>query len=105
MNEPKSQRIKRTRSEALIALKVFYPSAMTAGDLFVALLAVFPDLTWPDFLKDLAYLEAKGYIRRTLERFEEGQAEHTPPRRRWWKLEPEGVEIADGCLMDPALEI
>ncbi len=105
MTEPKPQRIKRVRNEVLLALKTFYPAAMEAASLYRALLGVFPDLVWPDYLKDLAYLNEKGYIRRALQSFERGQEEMTQPKRRWWKLQPQGVEIADGCVNDPALEI
>lgn len=105
MNEAKPQRIKRVRNEVLISLKTFYPTAMEAASLYRALLAVFPDLVWPDFLKDLAYLDDKGYIRRAIQGGERDQEEMTTPRRRWWRLTSEGVEIADGCLHDPALEI
>lgn len=105
MNEPKPQRIKRVRTEVLMALKKFYPAAMAAGDVYRALLGVFPDLTWPDFAKDLAYLSDKQYVRRAIQRDEQGQAEFTKPRRRWLRLTPEGVEIADGCVHDAALEI
>ena len=105
MNEPKPQRIKRVRNEVLISLKTFYPSAMEAVSLYRALLGVFPDLVWPDFLKDLAYLDDKGYIRRAIQTGERGQEEITTPRRRWWRLTSAGVEIADGCVNDSALEI
>jgi len=100
-----SKQIKRMRSEILVALKVLYPGAMQADPLLRSLLMLFPELEFDQFRRDLVYLIEKGYIERiipysALEPEENG----APWRRRWFKLTTAGLEIADRCIHDPALE-
>ena len=97
-------RIKRIRGEILVALKMLYPAAMQADHLLRSLLAVFPQLEWEHFRKDLAYLAEKGYVRRVVCPTEQDSA-LTAWRKRWFRLTAAGVEIADECVQDPALEV
>ena len=95
--------IKRVRREMLVALKMLYPAALQADQLYRSLLAIFPTLEWDDFRKDLAYLTDKNYLARVSTNHDR-DARYTPWRRRWFRLTPTGVEIADHCITDQALE-
>ena len=95
-------RIKQVRTEILVVLKMVYPSALQAGIILRSLLAIFPTLEREECRKDLAYLTDKGYIRPVTR---PGQAPGAPWRQRWHRLTPEGVEVADHCVADPALEV
>ena len=68
-----------------------------------SLLAIFPQLEWEDFRKDLAYLHEKGYVRQV--NWPDEGAEGVSWRQRWFRLTPAGVEVADHCVADPALEV
>jgi len=99
-----SSRIKRVRGEILVALKLLYPAAMQADQLLRSLLAIFPQLEWEHFRKDLAYLVEKGYLKRVVCEGE-GDPNLTPWRKRWFRLTAAGVEVADRCVEDPAVEV
>lgn len=104
-NGRNAEQIKRMRNEILIALKVLYPGALQADPLLRSLLMLFPHVEFDSFRRDLAYLIEKGYIERIIpvgEREVEGLA--TQWRKRWFKLTPAGLEIADRCIHDPALD-
>ncbi len=97
------QQIKRIRNEILVALKVVYPGALQAGQLLRSLIVLFPTLDWDHVKRDLHYLTDKGYIKRVI-----ADSEHdngmTPWRRRWFRLTTAGMELADRCIKDPAME-
>lgn len=97
--------IKRMRNEILVALKMLYPAALQADSLLRGMLMLFPALEFDHFRRDLAYLLEKGYIERVLP-FDDGDSEcvAVPWRRRWFKLTSAGLEIADRCVRDPALD-
>ncbi len=95
--------IKRVRNEILIVLKMLYPAALQADQLLRSLLAVFPTLEWDHFRRDLAYLCEKGYLQRVVPDTESDEI-LTPWRKRWFRLTSAGVEVADRCIGDPALE-
>lgn len=99
-----ARQIKRVRSEVLVALKMLYPAAMQADQLLRSLLGLFPQLEWDEFRKDLAYLNEKGYVQRIVADTERDE-KTTPWRKRWFRLTPAGVEIADHCVVDRALEV
>ncbi len=99
-----ARQIKRVRSEMLVALKLLYPAAMQGEQLLRSLLAVFPQLEWDQMRKDLAYLCDKGYVQRIVADTERDER-MTPWRKRWFRLTPTGVEIADHCVVDKALEV
>lgn len=93
--------IKRIRNEVLVALKVIYPAALQADQLMRTLLVLFPTLEFDHLRRDLHYLGEKKYIERVLTDQENGL---TPWRRRWFRLTTLGMELADRCIRDPALE-
>ncbi len=101
--ESGARQIKRVRQETLAVLKILYPAGLQGGQLLRTLLAVFPQLEWEQFRKDLAYLCEKGYLQRVATQ-SEADERYTPWRRRWFRLTPAGVEIADRCVRDEALE-
>ena len=94
--------IKRIRNEILVALKVIYPAALQAEQLMRTLLVLFPILEFEHLKRDLHYLSEKGYLERVMADVQENGL--TPWRRRWFRLTASGVEIAQHCIRDPALE-
>lgn len=102
-NGRETRAIKRARNEILVALKVIYPAAMQAEQLMRSLLVLFPTLEFDHLKRDLHYLSEKGYIARVIADSDNGHS-LTPWRRRWFKLTTTGMELADRCINDPALE-
>ena len=98
-----TREIKRIRNEILVALKVVYPAALQADQLMRSLLVLFPTLEFDHYRRDLHYLSEKGYIERITADTESDTA-LTPWRRRWFRLTTAGMELADRCIHDPALE-
>ena len=98
-----AQEIKRIRNEVLVALKVIYPGALQAERLMRSLLALFPTLEFDQLKRDLHYLTEKGYTERVMTDAENDNG-LTPWRRRWFRLTTTGIELADRCIRDPALE-
>lgn len=98
-----AQEIKRIRNELLVALKVVYPGALQADQILRSLLVLFPTLEFEHVRRDLHYLTQKGYIERAATERDE-DASLTPWRRRWFRLTTTGIELADRCIRDPALE-
>ncbi len=98
-----TREIKRIRNEILVALKVIYPGALQAEPLMRSLLALFPTLEFDHLKRDLHYLTEKGYIERVIAQTENDNG-LTPWRRRWFRLTTTGMELADRCIKDPALE-
>ena len=95
--------IKRIRNEVLVALKVIYPAALSAERLMRTLLVLFPTLEFEHLKRDLHYLGEKRYIDRVIVDAEDNGG-MTPWRRRWFRLTTSGIEIAERCIKDPALE-
>lgn len=95
--------IKRIRNELLVALKVVYPAALQAEQLFRSLVVLFPTLEFEQVRRDCHYLTEKGYIERVAAD-READASLTPWRRRWFRLTATGVELAEQCIHDPAME-
>jgi hypothetical protein len=83
---------------------MLYPAALQGEHILRALLALFPQLEWDELRKDLAYLTEKGYIQRIIAD-SEPDARVTPWRKRWFRLTSSGVEVADHCVEDKALEV
>lgn len=101
-NGRETQLIKRIRNEILVALKIVYPAALQADCLLRSLLPLFPMLEFEHLKRDLHYLSEKGYLLRIL--LEDGDNGLTPWRKRWFKLTASGLELADRCVRDPALD-
>ncbi|MCP4591411.1 MAG: hypothetical protein GY842_11750 [bacterium] len=102
-NGRSSREIKRVRNEILVVLRMLYPAALQADQLLRSLLAVFPALEWEQFRRDLAYLCEKGYLQRVVPDTESDER-LTAWRRRWFRLTSSGMEVAEKCVGDPALE-
>jgi len=102
-NGRNSREIKRIRNEILVGLRVVFPAAMQADRLMRSLLVLFPTLEFDYFRRDLHYLAGKKYIER-VESDSETDKLLTPWRRRWFRLTVSGLEVADECIHDPALE-
>lgn len=102
-NGRNSREIKRIRNEILVALKVVFPAAMQADRLMRSLLVLFPTLDFDYFKRDLHYLVGKKYIER-VESDSEQDKLLTKWRSRWFRLSVSGLELADRCIHDPALE-
>ena len=98
------RQIKRVRSEILVAQKMLYPAALQGDQILRTLLAVFPQLEWDQLRKDLAYLCEKGYVQRIVAD-SESDPRLTSWRKRWFRLTSQGVEVADHCVQDKALEL
>ena len=96
--------IKCIRNETVVALKMLYPTALQAEQLFRSLLSLFPELEWDHFRRDIAYLCEKGYLQRVIADAEADER-LTPWRRRWFRLTSRGVELADHVIQDPALDL
>ena len=94
--------IKRIRSEILVALRMLYPAALQAEQIMRSLLVLFPTLEFDQLKRDLHYLTEKGYLERIVAETENGNG-LTPWRKRWFRLTAKGVEVADRCIDDPAL--
>ncbi len=94
--------IKRVRNEILVALKTVYPAALQAVQIMRSLMSLFPALEFDHFRRDLHYLMEKGYLCRVVPD-NEMEERLTAWRRRWFRLTPSGMEIADRCVTDPAL--
>ena len=103
-NVPESQMVKQVRREMLVTLKSVYPSALPVEVLYRAVMAVIGAREWDDFRADLIYLCEKGYVNPRLHP-EDPNGRKTPWRRRWVRLTPAGVEVADCCVRDPALDL
>lgn len=97
------RQIKRVRNEVLVALKVVYPGALQAESLLRSLLVLFPTLEFEQLKRDLHYLGEKRYVERIVADTENGGAA-TSWRKRWFRLTTSGIELADRCIADPALE-
>jgi hypothetical protein len=101
-NGRETQLIKRIRNEIIVALKIVYPAALRADCLLRSMIPLFPMMEFEHLRRDLHYLAEKGYLVRVLPA--EGDNGLTPWRKRWFKLTAAGVELADRCVRDPALE-
>lgn len=97
------EQIKAIRREILAELKQVYPTPFKAETIFRCLLAVFPDLEFDTLKKDLWYLLEKSYVVRVMPK-EHDNPDMVPWRLRYFRLTATGVEIADRCRIDDALE-
>ncbi len=95
--------IVRVRHELLVALKLLYPAALQADQLFRSLLSVFPTLEWHWFRRDLCYLSEKGYLQRVVAASER-DGRLTAWRKRWFRITALGMEVADRLIDDPAMD-
>lgn len=102
-NGRNARQIKRLRNEILVSLKILYPCALQADRIMRSLVVLFPTLEFDQLKRDLHYLRQKGYIERvSIE--DAADDDLVPWRRRWFRLTSSGIELADHCINDPALE-
>ena len=101
-NGRETRTIKRIRNEILVGLRMLYPAALQAEQIMRSLLVLFPTLEFDQLKRDLHYLTEKGYLERIVAETENGNG-LTPWRKRWFRLTAKGVEVADRCIDDPAL--
>lgn len=102
-NGRNARQIKRIRNEVLVTLRMPYPAALRAQHIFQSLLTLFPTLEFEHFKRDLHYLNAKGYLERVIPDGDR-TSDLTPWRQRWFRLTTTGLELAERCISDPALE-
>ncbi len=102
-NGKNGRETKRVRNEILVALKVVYPAALQAEALLRSLLVLFPTLEFDQLKRDLHYLSQKSYLERVTAP-PDRDADLMPWRQRWFRLTTQGIELADRCIRDPALE-
>lgn len=92
------------RNLLLSNMAIFYPNARSGESWFEMMLGPFPSYTRRHCLRDLAYLESKGYIE-TPAAGRRKPAAGTPWNERYWRLTAGGLEVAQKITEDPALEI
>lgn len=103
INGRDTRQIKQVRNEVLVALRVLYPGPLQAEQLLRSLLTLFPTLEFEQLKRDLHYLTTKGYTERATADVD-GDSMMTPWRKRWFRLTARGLELAERCISDPALE-
>jgi hypothetical protein len=101
---PESDIVKQVRREILVTLKSIYPAALPADVLYRAVMMVAVSREWSEFRADLIYLCEKGYLQPRLHP-DDPNARKSAWSRRWVRLTPAGVEVADSCVHDPALDL
>lgn len=104
MSEERRTAIIEQRNSLLSRLNACYPGSLRGDQLYRILLALFPDYTKTNCIKDLYYLEEKGYIERR-SHVAGRISRETAWGAAYWKLTTRGNEIANEILQDPALEI
>jgi hypothetical protein len=101
-NGRNAREIKRIRNELLVALRVVYPAGLMADQLLRSLLVLFPFLEFEHVRRDLHYLTEKKYVERIVT---DDEGDSAPAwRRRWFRLTAAGLELAERCIRDPALD-
>lgn len=98
-----AREVKLIRNEVLMALRVTYPAAMQMRTLMRTLVVLFPTIEFAHLRCDLHYLLQKDYVERVAPDLER-DTDLTPWRQRWFRLTPGGMDLADRCLQNPALE-
>jgi len=95
--------IRECRNLLLDTLRAVYPGNLSGEKLYRILLGSFPEYTRIFAVKDLYYLEQKGYVQR---RGLTGKVDRaTDWRSARWSLTAAGNEVANDLIEDPALEV
>jgi hypothetical protein len=105
MSEKRTEQIRTQRNLMLSNLTSMYPGSIEGEKLYLSILGVFPDCyDRRSCVKDLYYLEEKGYVVRKNPRT--GKAD---PQRdwkvAWWAATAKGNEVGNNLVLDPALEV
>lgn len=107
-NETRRILICTQRNAILSSLTTIWPGKIDGAALFRSMLDSYPNYCRTCFVKDLYYLEAKGYVER---HHPHPQSRLSGPdvRVEWseakWRVTPAGNEVANAIIRDPALEV
>jgi hypothetical protein len=103
MSQRESYLIKQSRQIILESLNITYPSPMMVRSLMFAIISSV-NMAYNEnlVLKDLTYLQDKGYLT-IVEKV--GLSPILPFEKRLVRLTAKGKEIAERTMSDPALEI
>ena len=100
-NIPEVIRIKQTRRQILTNLNLLYPSPIQLDSLYRTIVHLDPTYDFSLFEKDIVYLNEKGYVLFVDDAIGGSKKFESKVAR----LTPEGKEIAERTMRDPALEI
>lgn len=96
--------IRENRNALLSSLLATFPGSISGETLFRSMLGAFPAYTRTFAVRDLYYLEGKGYVVR-----KHPLTGRKDPECEWkearWVLTPAGNEVANKLIHDPALEV
>ncbi len=96
--------IKQQRNMIMSSLLTVYPGSIDGETIYRSMIGAFPEYSRVVCVKDLYYLESKGYVIRKnpLTGKQDDRAEWLTAR---WALTAEGNEVGNDVVVDPALEI
>lgn len=104
MNEERAIMIREQRAMLLSNLSACFPGSLAGEQLYRVMLGLFPAYPKQSCIRDLFYLEQKGYCVRKHPRT--GKAS---PGCEWkeamWAVTPLGNEVAEHLVNDPAMEV
>lgn len=96
--------IRGQRNCILSNLCVIYPGSIAGEQLYMVMIGSFPEYNRLNCVKDLTYLEQKGYVLR-----KHPLTGKAAPGCEWkeamWCLTARGNEVANDLVDDPALEV
>ena len=102
-DEARALEIRECRNLLLDTLRAVYPGSLSGETLYRIMLGSFPEYTRSYCVKDLYYLEQKGYVHR------KGLTGKLDRSVAWcsakWSLTASGNEVANKLINDPALEV
>ena len=103
MIDKRNSKIMRDRRTLLGALNMIYPGHMPGDELFRVVLGVNPEYTRTFLVKDMTYLNEKGYIAfRGLGGLD---AASISVRRCAFRLTANGTDVANRIVTDPTLAV
>jgi hypothetical protein len=104
MNEERTQLIRQQRNLLLSNLSTCWPGGINGEQLYRVMLGLFPDYDKRSCVKDLYYLEAKRYAQRKNPKT--GKVSDTCDwKEAMWYVTPQGNEVANSLVVDPAIEL
>lgn len=104
MSEKRAMVIRLERNSLLSRLLACSPGSLKGEVLFRVLIGIHPDLTRAHFHRDLNYLEGKHLVDRLSPVSGKPSCEYGFDES-FWRLSPEGDEVANRLVRDPALEL
>lgn len=97
--------IRENRNALLSSLLATYPGSIAGETLFRAMLGAFPSYTRTFCVRDLYYLEGKGYVSRKHPLTGRPCGIEVDWKEARWVLTSAGNEVANRLVHDPALEV